>query len=323
MRLGGRLSAWIKPDTEKMRELVANHERLGFNNTGKQTMFLINGDMEHDEPLIRGGFEILKEFGYDTTDCNLVSVACGALKDATDEELKAYYNKARAIADEVGMGIEQVHGPWRYPPKDGTVEDRAEWFGMMVREMEACAYLGCKHFVIHPLMPYGAWQNPNPEEFWKINFDFFSELVKVAEKLDVIINFENMPFPALTLARPQEIVDFVKAIDSPHMRVCLDTGHSLVCGVPIEDAVRQIGKEYLTTFHIHGNNGKEDIHWLPFTGVGNWHAFAEALREIGYEGALTVECSVEPPVPDTVRFEMEQTLVDSLNYLADIVEKEE
>lgn len=323
MKLGGRLSAWLLADSPKMQELVESHKRLGFNNIGRQTKFLINGDLDHDRPLIRGAFSTLKELGYNTMDCNLVGLACGALKDASDEELKVYYRTAREIADEVGMGIEQVHGPWRYPPKDGTPEDRAEWFGMMVREMEACAYLGCKHFVIHPLMPYGAWQNPNPEEFWKINFDFFSELVKVAEKLNVIICYENMPFPALSLARPQEIVDFVKAIDSPYMKVCLDTGHSLACGVPMEDAVRQIGKEYLATFHIHGNNGKEDIHWMPFTDVGNWHAFAEALREIGYEGALTVECSVEPPVPDNVRWEMEQTLVDSLKYLSNLIEKGE
>ena len=115
-----------------------------------------------------------------------------------------------------------------------------------------------------------------------------------AVKAGVVIDFENLPMPALTLATPAQILGFVKAIDSPNFRVCLDTGHCSVTKSDPAGAVRLIGKEYLRVLHVHDNDGRGDFHWLPETGVIDWAEFSKALNDIGYEGVFSLETDVKP-----------------------------
>ena len=51
--------------------------------------------------------------------------------------------------------ISQVHGPWRYPPKDDTAKDRRERLEKMKKAVIISALLDCKYLVIHPIMPVG------------------------------------------------------------------------------------------------------------------------------------------------------------------------
>ena len=50
-----------------------------------------------------------------------------------DTELRAYLKVQREAVESAGIGISQVHGPWRWPPQDGTPEDRAERLEKMRR----------------------------------------------------------------------------------------------------------------------------------------------------------------------------------------------
>jgi sugar phosphate isomerase/epimerase len=47
----------------------------------------------------------------------------------------------------------------------------------------------------------------------------------------------------------------------------------------------------LKAVHIHDNMGKEDEHLIPGDGIIDWNAFADALREIGYTGVISLETS--------------------------------
>jgi len=52
--------------------------------------------------------------------------------------------------------------------------------------------------------------------------------------------------------------------------------------------MRILGKR-ITAFHIHDNDGWEDQHLLPYSGVTNWDRFCQGVREIGYQGVLSFE----------------------------------
>lgn len=235
----------------------------------------------------------IKRLGYDCVDfqsfCHTENVFFGEPAEV-DRLLSLVKN---AVSD-AGLTVSQTHGPWRWPPQDATREDRDERFEKMVRSLYGTAALGCTDMVIHPIMPFGDYQNPHPEEFMEMNLEFFRRLTEEAKKAGVVIDFENMPMPALTLATPGQILDFVKKINSPNFRVCLDTGHCSVTKSDPAEAVRMIGKEYLRVLHVHDNDGRSDFHWLPETGVIDWREFSKALHDIDFEGVFSLETDVKP-----------------------------
>lgn len=239
-----------------------------------------------------GDLAEIKRLGYDCVDfqsfCHTENVFFGAPAEV-DRLLSTVKN---AVSD-AGLTVSQTHGPWRWPPQDATKEERDERFEKMVRSLYGTAALGCRDMVIHPIMPFGDYQNPHPEEFMEMNLEFFGRLTEEAKKADVVIDFENMPMPALTLATPYQILDFVKKINSPYFRVCLDTGHCSVTKSDPAEAVRTIGKEYLRVLHVHDNDGRSDFHWLPETGVIDWQAFSKALHDIDFEGVFSLETDVK------------------------------
>lgn len=234
----------------------------------------------------------IKSLGYDCVDfqcfCHTENDFFGDHKEA-DRLIKL----VKETAKDAGITVSQTHGPWRWPPQDATKEDREERFEKMARSLYMTAALGCTDMVIHPIMPFGDYQNPYPEEFMEMNLDFFGRLTEEAVKAGVIIDFENMPMPALSLSTPYQILDFVKKVNSKNFRVCLDTGHCAVTQNDPADAVRAIGKEYLRVMHVHDNDGKGDFHWLPETGVINWTEFSKALYDIGFEGVFSLETNVK------------------------------
>ena len=236
----------------------------------------------------------IKALGYDCVDFQSFCHTENIFFDGTVRDMEKLLKRIKIAAENAGIEISQTHGPWRWPPQDATEEDRSERFEKMVRSLEGTAMVGCADMVIHPVMPFGDNQNPDPERFMEINLEFFNRLTLKAREYGVTIDFENMPMPALTLASPRQILDFAKQIDSPYFRVCLDTGHCTMLKVDPGQAVREIGKQYLRVLHVHDNNGVSDLHWLPETGVIDWKNFSAALHEIGFDGVFSLETNVKP-----------------------------
>lgn len=240
------------------------------------------------------GLKRMKKHGYDAMDYNTLCNTDIYLYHCSDEEFVKELKKIRKTINDEGIEIYQTHGPWRWPVQDSTEEDRAERFEKMAKAIKATGILGAKYFVIHPIMPFGIYSNPEPEKYWEINREFFTRLTKVGEENGVIVCLENMPMPALTTSTPSQTLKMVKEINSPWIKVCLDTGHCSVLGLSPADAVREIGKEYLATLHVHDNSGEydRDYHWIPYTGVIDWKDFASALKEIGFDGVLSLETDI-------------------------------
>lgn len=246
--------------------------------------------------------DLMKKHGFDYTDYQpFTDTENNPLFECSDEEFEAMVKAEREAFEKEGIAFSQTHGPWRYPPRDAIEEDREERFEKMSRALHGTSLLGCKYMVIHPLMPFGTADDGDKEEYFRINREFFRRLIKVAEKEDVVICFENMPMPKLPLATVSQILEFVKEMDSSYFKVCLDTGHAAVCKESAGDAVRMLGNEYLKVMHVHDNNGRADMHLIPYSGVTDWADFGNALKEIGYEGVLSLECTVGKNLPATIK----------------------
>ena len=224
--------------------------------------------------------------------------------------------RQRKFIETTGLAINQTHGPWRWPINDFTPEDRAERFEKMSRSILGTAVLGCDKMVIHPIMPFGGDEGIHTQEVWEINVEFMGRLCEVGRQHGVAICLENMPFRCQSTSTPEAILKLVRLIGAPNSKVCLDTGHSLVMGIQPAVAVEQIGREHLACLHVHDNNGEGDFHWIPFTGKGDWAAFTKALREIGYEGVVSLETGIPNGIPDALAPLQEQSLVQIARWIA-------
>lgn len=236
-------------------------------------------------------FANLAKYGYDCGDFQMANTDSD-IYHCSEEEFVNRIRTVREYADKHGIVIHQMHGPWTWPPPEEKEEVREERFEQMAKSLSAAHILGCKYWVIHPMMPYGTCDIhlDKIEETWKFNVDYFTRLTEVAKKYGVIICVENMPMLNYSLATPGKLVELVEAINDEHFQCCLDTGH-VACfnNYPVGDAVRTMGK-YLKVLHVHDNHGG-DSHELPYLGNIDWEGFYKGLCDIGYDGVFNFETS--------------------------------
>lgn len=244
-------------------------------------------------------FQAAARQGFEAVDYEMAptEIALYALDDIQLQERMRADKEAAAKAHVI---ISQVHGPWRWPPQDQTDEDRRERMEKMKKSILATRYLGCRHWVVHPIMPYGTddLKSGHAEDTWRLNVEFMTELLAYAKAQDVIICLENMPMRDFSLATPAQILTFVRAMNDDHFKICLDTGHVAVFpGLSVGDAVRELGSE-IRVMHVHDNMGNSDAHMVPGTGVIDWQDFARALHEIGYDGVFSLETAPSAELDD-------------------------
>ena len=228
-------------------------------------------------------FKKMKEFGFDYGNYCIMELPTGM----TEEEWEAKILADKKDAEEAGVTIWQIHGPWRYPPHDETPENRAERLEAMKRSIRLTGKMGVKYWVVHPIMPFGTASDPYPEVFRQMNLDFFRQLLPVAKECGVVICFENMPMLKLTMSPPEKTLEFVREINDENFKFCLDTGHANVFGISSGEAVRMAGDD-LKVLHIHDNKWRDD-HLYPTMGTVDWKDFVQALRDINYDGVFMME----------------------------------
>lgn len=243
----------------------------------------------------------LKEFGYSCVDFNMADTE-SIIYTAPKEESDAMLLHEKELALRAGIEINQAHGPWRCPVQDFTEADRIERMDKMKKSIRATAILGCKNWVIHPLMPYGTEEinTENAQKTWDINLTFMSELLKTAKEYDITICLENMPMHKFSLAKPSDILRFVQTINNEHFKICLDTGHVAVFDdLVLADETRRLGKE-IRALHVHDNRNNLDLHLMPYLGVIDWESFAIALKDIQFDGCFSLETAPSKKLSDVL-----------------------
>ena len=251
-------------------------------------------------------YEKMKEHGYDCADYNMADTN-DEVYTLPEKEAKALLCAEAELARKAGIEISQVHGPWRWPPRDCTAEDRAERMEKMKKSMRATAMLGCKNWVIHPIMPYGVddLDTGDAEKTWDMNVAFMRELLKTAKEYGVTICLENMPMLRFSLSTPEQILKLAEEMNDDNFKICLDTGHVSVFGeeLDIVDEVRRLGDK-IQVLHVHDNRNGIDLHLMPYYGIIDWKRFSEALKEIGYKGVFSLETTPSKKLPTDLFDEM-------------------
>ena len=259
----------------------------------------------------------MRELGYDAVDQDLADTNAPCYRDAASME--AHCKVIRAAAEDAGIEISQVHGPW--PTDDTTAENRAETLENMRLAVYGCHCLGAPYLIIHPQMPYGWGREEDADFALSLTVELMKNLMPDCEKYGVTLCLENMPMTAHRISTMDRIAEAVEMVGHPNAAICFDTGHTNVYGHDLGDAVRTAGK-YLRTLHVHDNDGKADRHQLPWLGTADWNSFTAALAETGFDGVMSLETRgpVSKIMPDAVRDAAEKLTYAAAKALADAVE---
>ncbi len=259
-------------------------------------------------------YQKLSNYGYQCVDFQMAHTESHWYTFSAGD-FEKYLKREKAWADEYGMTIHQMHGPWdKYDSQlglDFTPEKLKYLMDTRKKSISACPYLGCKNWVIHPIFPYTSDDTLKgmEEETYKRNFEFYSELLETAKEYDVTICFENMPHLRFSLAEVDKIKMLIDDINDDHFKACLDTGHVNCFDTRnLGDAVRILGKD-LKVLHVHDNRFGRDSHDLPYFGSADWDSFYEGLCDVGYNGVFNLETAPPWKLGDELYDEMAKLLV--------------
>jgi len=201
-----------------------------------------------------------------------------------------YALSLRQTAQECGVIFNQAHAPFpSYRENDQQYNSRM--FTLLVHSIEIAGILGAKTIIVHPVYL------PDASAAKQFNMDFYGRFKPYCKQYNVIVALENMwnwdetnrrILPGIC-SSAAEFAEYVDALNSGYFTACLDLGHCSLVGESAADMIRELGCERLTALHVHDNDGKQDLHTMPFFRNMDWQSIAEALADIEYSGELTLE----------------------------------
>ena len=122
------------------------------------------------------------------------------------------------------------------------------------------------------------------EDEWKWAVECYQELGPVLARHDVTIAIEPLNrFETYFLNTAADAVRLCDAIDHPNVGILFDTFHANIEEKDIARAYRTVGRHLK---HVHTC---ENDRGTPGTGHVEWAAVFQALRDLRYDGWLTIE----------------------------------
>lgn len=144
---------------------------------------------------------------------------------------------------------------------------------------------GAKKVVIHggynPWIYFPVWYVEQSILFWK---EFLAEDPGVQIVLENVLEED-----------PQWLLDIVKGVDDPRLRLCLDIGHvNAYSKVPVMDWL-EAWATFISHFHIHNNDGSRDQHNALPDGTIPMELFLARAAVLCPDATYTLELMMDAP----------------------------
>jgi sugar phosphate isomerase/epimerase len=234
-----------------------------------------------------------KEAGFDVIDYSLFKMQPeNDILNLPDEERKALAYDLRNYAEKIGISFPQAHSDFEL--KYGEGKDHIHYHNLL-RSLEFASWMGIPQIVVHTV------KNGIPDDVdvdvQAYNRPFFSELIPIAEKLNIKIGMENLfrmkpngNFNYIgVLGTAEEMNTYRDSFNTDVFVTCFDIGHAAIVGVDPAEFIRGMSKDKLTMLHVQDTDFKADKHWLPYMGKHDWDSITSALAEIGYDNNMNLE----------------------------------
>ena len=162
--------------------------------------------------------------------------------------------------------------------------------GVLITEnrIRMAAELDCDTVVMHTWCPEQFDDHALRMDMLRRSLD---ELEPVGRSCGVRLALENgFSGPHNNLAPLKEIIDQYPA--RSYVGLCWDSGHgNMHRGV---DALAWLESmaDRLIAIHLHDNDGTNDLHNLPGSGVGQWDRLIGILKAVDFSGPVNLECNM-------------------------------
>lgn len=197
---------------------------------------------------------------------------------------KKHFKEVREASRDIGIKLVQAHAPMGKP----FLDEGKQLIADTLRCIEACAEWGIPNLVVHS----GYAEGLTVKENFERNKQFFTPLLKEAEKYDVNIlveNFNKMHRENVYwIDNASDLLGLIEYIDHPLFHAVWDAGHANLQEMPQNEELRLLGN-HVRALHIQDNMGLKDSHLAPFFGTMNLDDVMRGLNDIGYNGYFTFE----------------------------------
>jgi sugar phosphate isomerase/epimerase len=239
-------------------------------------------------------FAFAKKVGYDA-----VEIAPFTIANYVYDIGAADRRRIRDEAARAGIAISGIH--WVLVQAEGmylnhtdaAVRQRtARYFCELV---DFCSDLGGRIIVVGSPKQRNIMEGVTAAQAWDWATDTFRDAVKKAEDRAVTICFEPLaPSETNFINTAEEAIRFVNQLESPAFKIILDVKAMSSEAKPIPQIIRESWPHF-AYFHANDRNLKG-----PGFGDVDFKPIAAALREVGYDGTVSVEVFKFEEGPETI-----------------------
>jgi sugar phosphate isomerase/epimerase len=128
---------------------------------------------------------------------------------------------------------------------------------------------------------------------WERFVEMTQRVVEIVESAGMRYAMEAHPYRHVSGAA--SMLRLSDRVPSPALGMNFDPSHTFPCGDMPQLAIRELGRR---VFHCHfsDNDALTNAHWRPGCGKIDWRAVLEALRDVGFEGTISIELEDVPGV---------------------------
>ncbi len=143
----------------------------------------------------------------------------------------------------------------------------------------------CRDWDCHTLIYLPGWRvfGTTRRQAWKWSQEALKQIADFAAKNDVTMVIEPTPHDTNLCESSYDAIELMEDVNHPNVKLMFDTFHAFYRHEVPTDYVYEMGKN-LKHIHISDNDRLP-----PGQGVGDWPSLIGALREVGYDGYLTME----------------------------------
>ncbi len=228
-------------------------------------------------------FAFARKAGYDA-----VEIAPFTLGRTVTDISASRRAEIRATAERAGMGISAIH--WVLVQTEGlhvTSPDplvRASTARYFVDLVDFGCDIGAPSMVVGSPKHRNLLPGVSPAQGWEWAFEVFGPAVRRAAERGITICFEPLaPFETNFINTAADARRFADLFASPAMSIILDVKAMSSEAVPVPDVIRASQGRF-GYFHANDSNLKG-----PGFGDVDFRPIVSALRDVGYDGTVSVE----------------------------------
>jgi sugar phosphate isomerase/epimerase len=229
-----------------------------------------------------------------------IEVAPFTLAPEATAVTSAQRRAARQAIEGEGLACVGLH--WLFAGPSGlhmTTSDEAMWRrtrDYLAALLDLCRDIGGRVLVLGSPKQRSVVAGQTRDGAWQRAADLLASVLDRAGALGLTICLEPLsPVETDFINTVEEGMKMVRQIGHPNLKVHLDVKAMASEGRPIADIIRSVSAADIGHFHVNDPNL-----YGPGMGAVDYAPIAEAIRDVGYDGWLSIEVFKYDPDPETI-----------------------